>query len=260
MILRRVIDHVRNQQWTAIWIDLFIVIIGVFIGTQVSNWNAEWETGKKAEIFSERLKRDMLLEAWGYESLIEYYKDVALNADRTLAVMAGEAKQTDEQFVINAYRATQYKYNDRYRATYDEMVSTGTIGLIADQKLRETAIIVFTSPLFDEISTDGQKSEYREIFRRAVSKDVQRELQKKCGDRYVELLDYQGIVKSLDYPCKLDVPEEKIIAAAKALRSNENFVPSLQLRFADVETALGNLRDYNPVLFSNLQEISGRKK
>jgi len=260
MLLRRVIEHVKNQQWTAICIDLFIVILGVFIGTQVSNWNAEWETGKKAAVFSERLKTDMRLEAWGYESLIEYYKDVALNADRTLATMEGELQLSDEQFVISAYRATQYKYNDRYRATYDEMVSTGTIGLIADQKLRETAIIVFTSPLFDEISADGQKSEYREIFRRAVSKDVQRELQKKCGDLYVNPLDYKAIVKSLDYPCKLDVPQEKISAAAKALRANENFVPSLQLRYADIETALANLQDYNPVIFNNLQEIAGRKK
>lgn len=260
MILRRVIEHVKNQHWTAVWIDLIIVILGVFIGTQVSNWNADWETSKKAAIFSERLKADLRLEAWGYEGLIEYYKDVSLNADRTLAAIEGELPLSDEQFVISAYRATQYKYNDRYRATYDEMVSTGSIGLIDDQKLRETAIIVFTSPLFDEISVDGQKSEYREIFRRTVSKDVQRELQKKCGDRFVELLDYQGIVKSLDYPCELDVPEAKIAAAAKALRANENFVPSLQLRFADVETAIGNLRDYNPVVFNNLQEISGRKK
>jgi len=260
MFLRHVIEHVKNQHWTAIWIDLVIVILGVFIGTQVSNWNAKRETNKKAVVFSERLNRDMRLEAWGYESLIEYYKDVALNADRTLAAMEGEQQPTDEQFVISAYRATQYKYNDRNRATYDEMVSTGTIGLIADQKLRETAIIVFTSPLFDEISTDGQKSEYREIFRRAVSKDVQRELQKKCGDLYVNPLDYKAIVKSLDYPCKLDLPEEEISAAAKALRANDNFVPSLQLRFADIETALANLQDYNPVIFNNLQEIAGRKK
>ena len=29
MILRRVIEHVRNQQWTAIGIDLVIVVVGV---------------------------------------------------------------------------------------------------------------------------------------------------------------------------------------------------------------------------------------
>lgn len=39
MILRRVIAHVRKQEWTAIWIDLIIVVVGVFIGIQVANWN-----------------------------------------------------------------------------------------------------------------------------------------------------------------------------------------------------------------------------
>lgn len=40
MILRRVISHVRNQEWTAIALDFVIVVVGVFIGIQVSNWNA----------------------------------------------------------------------------------------------------------------------------------------------------------------------------------------------------------------------------
>jgi len=39
MILRRVIDHVKTQNWTAVGIDFVIVVVGVFIGIQVSNWN-----------------------------------------------------------------------------------------------------------------------------------------------------------------------------------------------------------------------------
>ena len=39
MILRRVIRHVRNQEWTASGIDFVIVVVGVFVGLQVSNWN-----------------------------------------------------------------------------------------------------------------------------------------------------------------------------------------------------------------------------
>jgi hypothetical protein len=39
MLLRRVAEHVRQQHWTAIGIDLAIVVLGVFIGLQVANWN-----------------------------------------------------------------------------------------------------------------------------------------------------------------------------------------------------------------------------
>ncbi len=37
MLLRRVIAHVRNQEWTAVAIDFVIVVIGVFVGIQVAN-------------------------------------------------------------------------------------------------------------------------------------------------------------------------------------------------------------------------------
>ncbi|MDQ7076858.1 MAG: hypothetical protein Q9M45_03310 [Robiginitomaculum sp.] len=40
MILRRVIKHFRHQEWTAIFLDFLIVVVGVFVGLQASNWNA----------------------------------------------------------------------------------------------------------------------------------------------------------------------------------------------------------------------------
>lgn len=260
MILRRVIQHVRKQEWTAIAIDFVIVVLGVFVGIQVSNWNAERETKQKSAVFTERLKADLREEAWAYEYLILYNKDILANAERVLAAMGGEAEMTDEQFVISAYRASQYKYNLRQRASYDEMISTGSIDLISDATLRKTAIEIYTSKTFDEISADGQKSEYREIFRKSVSKDVQHALLKQCGDRFVEPLDYVKINKSLDYECALDVPAEKISTAAESLRSHPALVSALQYRFADIETAISDLEFYSPVLLNNLREIAGRPK
>lgn len=39
MILRSVTKHVKDQNWFAVWIDFGIVVVGVFIGIQVANWN-----------------------------------------------------------------------------------------------------------------------------------------------------------------------------------------------------------------------------
>lgn len=41
MILRRVIDHVKHQNWTAVALDFVIVVVGVFIGLQVQDWSAD---------------------------------------------------------------------------------------------------------------------------------------------------------------------------------------------------------------------------
>ncbi len=39
MILRRVTQHVKGENWFAVGLDFVIVVVGVFIGIQVANWN-----------------------------------------------------------------------------------------------------------------------------------------------------------------------------------------------------------------------------
>ena len=47
MLLRRITQHVKDQNWFAVFVDFVIVVIGVFIGIQVANWN-ETRTSKVA--------------------------------------------------------------------------------------------------------------------------------------------------------------------------------------------------------------------
>ncbi|MEZ5945650.1 MAG: hypothetical protein R3C13_07425 [Hyphomonas sp.] len=39
MILRRLTENVKSQNWFAVVLDFFIVVLGVFIGVQLGNWN-----------------------------------------------------------------------------------------------------------------------------------------------------------------------------------------------------------------------------
>ncbi len=259
MILRHVTAHLREQNWTAIGIELVILVLGVFLGMQVSNWNEEREINQKAAVFTERLTDDLRKEAWGYEYLIAYMRDVNKNQRQVLDAMAGDISMSDEQFVISAYRATQYKYNDRFRATYDELVSTGTISLIADQQLRETAISMFTTALLNVIEQEGRESEYRHLFRASMSAEIQEALLVRCGDRFASVLDYTTIEGAIDYPCTLDVPSGKIKVAASALRALPGLVPALQVRFADTQTGLTDLQQGSYELLKSLKSIRNAK-
>lgn len=257
MLLRRVIAHVRKQEWTAIWIDLVIVVAGVFIGIQVANWNAAWDTNQKAAVFSGRLKADLREEAWGYQYLIEYHRDVLASAETAVDALSGESTASNEALLVSAYRATQYKQRTRRRATYDELISTGTIGLIEDQALRITAMRLYNIATIDSLVREGSQSRYREAFRMSVSNHVQRALNKGCGDRYVTIGDYKGIASVIDYPCKLDLPAAEIDEASSALRSNGELVALLRLRIADIDTRLVDLTGNNRDIVQGLQAIAG---
>ncbi len=63
MILRRVIEHVKIQNWTAVAIDFVIVVVGVFIGIQVSNWNDVRKERMLEREYLQRLSSDIGLSA-----------------------------------------------------------------------------------------------------------------------------------------------------------------------------------------------------
>ena len=39
MLLRRLTEHVKNENWFAVFVDFLIVVMGVFLGIQIGNWN-----------------------------------------------------------------------------------------------------------------------------------------------------------------------------------------------------------------------------
>lgn len=56
MLLRRITKHVKDQNWFAVGIDFVIVVIGVFIGIQVANWNeARTDAIQEQEILADLL-------------------------------------------------------------------------------------------------------------------------------------------------------------------------------------------------------------
>ena len=185
MILRRAVAGFRRHDWSAVAVELVVVVVGVFLGVQAANWNEDREQDKKSAVFTQRLKDDLRVEAWNYEIQIGYNRQVLANAERAADALTGKAPLPDEALLVAAYRATQFNGNSRRRATYDELTSTGEIGLIRDKDLRTLAMDVYTQPQIEQIDRHGQESEYRKAFRMALPWQLQRTLLERCGDHVV---------------------------------------------------------------------------
>ena len=61
MILRRLVDHVKSQHWTMVFLDFVIVVLGVFIGLQAQDWNSARNARADAREYRQGLITDMEL-------------------------------------------------------------------------------------------------------------------------------------------------------------------------------------------------------
>ena len=107
MILRRLTENLRAQNWTAITIEFLIVVIGVFIGTQVSNWNQDRSEKRETERMLVQLVPELQGQVEFFDNARAYFATTRRFADDAFAGWKGDPKISDEQFVIAAYQASQ---------------------------------------------------------------------------------------------------------------------------------------------------------
>ena len=257
MILRRLSQSLKEQNWAAIVIEFVLLVAGVFLGIQVANWNEDRANQKLAKILTERLRDDLKIEAWSYEFQIQYYQEVLSNAEKALDILEGRSKESNEQLLISAYRATQYNLPTRRRATYDEMTSTGTISLINNQQLRQTASLIYTNPVLDTANNETLGSRYRAAFRMHVPINVQSAVADQCGDKFVTIGNFKELKGSIDYPCSIGLAQEAIDNAANILRTDDSIVPLLRFRIADIKTIISNCTGTNQDSRNSLKAVVG---
>jgi hypothetical protein len=139
MLLRRVIAHLRKQEWTAIAIDFVIVVVGVFVGLQVNNWNEARRDRQVEHALLERLHietRELLAitrEEW------RVHRDrvaPSVTANPVLFSQAPARPLTVLECEWIAGSHISRRPTDEL-PVLDEMLATGQLNLIEDQEVKE---------------------------------------------------------------------------------------------------------------------------
>mgnify|MGYP005850979085 CR=1 FL=1 len=137
MILRSITRHVRDQNWFAVAIDFLIVVVGVVIGIQVANWNAERMERSQEAGYVLRLAEDLRQDIKSYDAMMEIYsikqETILALRDAPLAtVMAGDLKDVALKLEYTVYKALPAQRS----ATFDELVGSGTLRLVRNSAFR----------------------------------------------------------------------------------------------------------------------------
>jgi len=139
VILRRIAENLKQHHWTGVFIELAIVVLGVFIGMQVSNWNEERRDRALAHQYLVRLHEDFVLSIQDAESNIDSMEEQVRLASLMVARLR-ECRLDDVQradFATGLYLLGRIEPQTMRRGTIDELRSTGRIGIIRNLKLRQ---------------------------------------------------------------------------------------------------------------------------
>jgi hypothetical protein len=224
MVYKRVVANLRAQNWLAICIELAIVIFGVFIGTQVANWNEERLERRQTQRMLLRLQPelDKLLDF--HASARSYYRITRAYATTAFAGWQGEPTVSDRDFVIAAYQASQIYATPVNGAIWATIFGADRLRTIDDPGLRDN-LAAFMSADTSTLELSAVDTPYRRNVRRVIPVELQDAIRKQCGDR-ISPDNWQSNL--LPETCDLDVPPAAAAAAAAALRAQPGLVDDLR--------------------------------
>ena len=215
MLLRRITDHVRAQNWTAIAINFVIVVVGVFIGIQVSNWNEDRQTASRTQNYYSRLIDDLDSERRALLARLDYMAVTDKYGQSALAAFNDPSAKRTSQFLIALYQASQIWTYSVQRATYDEILSSGVADAIPEPELRTQLANVFLNAEATRqiiVAT----TPYRQQIRLYLPNSIQTAIRESCDDRFIPT-ERNLMFLELSESCAIEFDQDQIIEAIEAL-------------------------------------------
>lgn len=238
MLLPRLVARLRNQEWGTLLIELAVVVVGVFIGIQAANWNEDRLERERGVLITQRLIADLQKDLKSRNILVHYYETVFDSAERTIARLNSDSIDDPSAFVFDAYRTTEYAHRPATRAAFDEIISTGSLGLIPVDARQAGVIEYFRYDHSSAMREAVRASPYRHRVRRLIPYDVQAALRANCSDVFNERFEIVGFKKV----CDLKLPPERIEHAATALLGDQDLLADLRLHFSVLSAQMPQFR------------------
>ncbi len=232
MLLRRITEHVKAQNWFAVGIDFLIVVVGVFIGIQVSNWNDARADQTRGYEYLERLRSDLTGDANAIKERIEFNESVREYGDKALAY--AEARESERSAdwptVLAFFQASQlwrYFSND---ATYGEIRSAGELGLIRNQDRRAALAEYYVTGTAQQAHYIIRLvPAYRETIRGLTPSVVIKHVWDKCHEEGA--FDFQRLL-----PCESPINESEIQSILDAYLAHPDVLTQLRFWISTLDT------------------------
>ena len=146
MILRRLSQSIKEQNWMAITIEFVLLVVGVFLGIQVANWNEE-RSERIAEIgYLAGLQKDIDYSIGSLQNMIQKMEEQQAAREK-LYVFATDPEATlmpderDQLVLAGLFYLAQVDINT---VTFETLKSSGRMSVIHSPSLESECANPFT--------------------------------------------------------------------------------------------------------------------
>lgn len=166
MILRHIADAIRTQNWFTVIVEILIVVIGIFLGLQVTDWNDSRKDRALEREYLTRIAADLDQSAEIFErmrSLATTRVEATNYLFSTIAdPAAGQAQPC--KFLDAAWHSFIANYPSPLRQTYDEMIASGGLSLVHSNEVKKALSTYYTR--FDD--GEDRTDDYQMVLRNYI--------------------------------------------------------------------------------------------
>ena len=137
MIVYNLADAIRGQNWFTVLIELAVVVVGIFLGLQIDDWNEQRKENSLERDYIERLEAEVDANIAVYQVAIQLaektdriYRDYFDYLHDPVVVSPGESELLSVLCRVGIQSRLRFD-----NTVYDELVSTGRLDIIGHIEL-----------------------------------------------------------------------------------------------------------------------------
>ena len=168
MLLRRITKHVTDQNWFAVFLDFLIVVVGILIAFQVTNWNDTKQAQEREQIILQQLGEEFEDIQAALERQISHRKSYINDIYNLVLILEGKKPADDLAIKTGLIRTRASGRLPVRSATYVQLTSNGELAKLSSQSLQKNLIDydsrlerdafimpLITSLVIEELSTNN---------------------------------------------------------------------------------------------------------
>lgn len=173
-MIRRILEHLRTQNWIAIGLELIVVVVGIFLAFQVDRWYEQTRLASEERDYLAALSEDFAATREVYVRVRDRHIDATKSAVTLLSYQVGDSLDlSHEEFYALLSDIQLIRTADVRRGSYDFLISSGKIAVIQDERLRRQMSEYFAK--VDGTSsdmTDDLRSYWRDTFEPYAQRNI----------------------------------------------------------------------------------------